>query len=222
MKKSIVVLSGGLDSTCALYRTLHESGFKSQNIKAISFNYGQKHKRELEKAKETCEKLDINHKIIDITCLKEILDNSSLVGTDEIPEGHYAEKSMKSTVVPNRNMIMASIAIAYAINNDYDEIVLGVHQGDHAIYPDCRPEFIGALRNIAKVCDYKQIEVTTPYLECSKIEIVKDGIQHGVDFSKTWTCYKGGERPCEKCGSCTERAEAFKENCFTDKLLNNE
>jgi len=180
--KTVVVLSGGLDSTCMLYKIMKDYGHE---VEAISFNYGQKHKKELEMAKQTCEVLEIKHTIVDVTFLKELLNKSSLLGEQEIPEGHYADDNMKSTVVANRNMIMASIAIGYAINIDADAIALGIHKGDHTIYPDCRPEFADALSNIAAVCDYKVIKVLTPYLSCDKIDIVQDGIQNGVDFSKT-------------------------------------
>ena len=213
--KSVVVLSGGLDSTTVLY------GEKriAEEVFAISFDYGQRHKKELDMAKATCEKLGINHKIIDLSCIKELVSNSCLTSDKEVPEGNYTDENMKSTVVPNRNMIMASIAIAYAINIDADTVALGVHAGDHAIYPDCRPEFIEALKNIAAVCDYKIIDILTPFLLWDKSEIVKRGIELGVDYSLTWTCYKGLDKPCGKCGSCAERAEAFRNNGIIDPLL---
>lgn len=215
MRKIVVVLSGGLDSTTLLYRAIKEF----DKVYAITFNYGQKHSKEIEYAETTCKNLNINHKVIDLTCIKELINKSSLTSDVEIPEGHYANENMKSTVVPNRNMIMASIAIAYAINIEADYIALGVHSGDHTIYPDCRPEFIEALKNIAKICDYRQIDIFTPYLKSDKIEIVKDGLELGVDYSLTWTCYKGLDRPCRKCGSCVEREEAFEKNGIIDPLL---
>jgi 7-cyano-7-deazaguanine synthase len=213
--KIICILSGGLDSTTLLYR-LKASGYE---IKAISFNYGQRHRKELIMANKTCEKLKIDHKIVDLTSIKDLLSNSSLTSDIEVPEGHYEDESMKKTVVPNRNMIMASIAIGYAINIDFDTIALGVHSGDHAIYPDCRPEFIMALRKIAACCDYKTIQILSPYLRSNKTNIVKDGIKLKVDYALTWTCYKGDIKPCGKCGSCQERAEAFKLNGIKDPLL---
>jgi len=171
--KSVVVLSGGLDSTTILY------GEKriAEEVFAISFNYGQRHKKELDMAKATCEKLGVSHKIIDLSCIKELVSNSCLTSDIEVPEGNYADENMKSTVVPNRNMIMASIAIAYAINIGADEVVLGVHSGDHAIYPDCRPEFIEALQKVAEVCDYKKIIVRAPFLYNDKGQIIEKGLE---------------------------------------------
>jgi len=213
--KSVVVLSGGLDSTTILY------GEKriAEEVFAISFNYGQRHKKELDMAKATCEKLGVSHKIIDLSCIKELVSNSCLTSDIEVPEGNYADENMKSTVVPNRNMIMASIAIAYAINIGADEVVLGVHSGDHAIYPDCRPEFIEALQKVAEVCDYKKIIVRAPFLYNDKGQIIEKGLEWVVDYSLTWTCYKGLDKPCGKCGSCRERAEAFENNGVIDPLL---
>ena len=142
-KKTIIVLSGGLDSSTLLYKLINEG----KEVKAISFNYGQRHSKELEYAAKTCAKLNIEHKIVDMIFLKELVSNSALTSDIAVPEGHYAGENMKQTVVPNRNMIMASIAIGWAVNEDFDEVALGVHAGDHAIYPDCRPEFIDALQN---------------------------------------------------------------------------
>lgn len=200
-----MVLSGGMDSTTLLYKLLAEG----KEVKAISFNYGQRHNRELEQASATCKKLGVEHKIVDISFIKEIVSNSALTGDMEVPEGHYADETMKQTVVPNRNMIMSSIAIGYAVNLDYDEVALGVHAGDHAIYPDCRPEFIDALSRIAYIANYKPISIYAPYLLVDKGDIAREGVKLGVDYSLTHTCYKGGEQPCGKCGACREREEAF-------------
>lgn len=206
--KIIHVLSGGLDSTVLLYKLIR----KGHTVKCLSFDYGQRHKKELLMARETCKKLNIEHTIADISFINKLLQGSSLTSDIEVPEGHYADENMKNTVVPNRNMIMASLAIGYAVSLDYDAISLGVHSGDHAIYPDCRPEFIKALRGISKVSNYKSIKVITPFININKTEIVKQGIALGVNFSLTWTCYKGEEKPCGKCGSCVEREEAFSFN----------
>lgn len=203
--KTVIVLSGGMDSTTLLYQLLSEG----KEVKAISFNYGQRHSRELEQAKKTCEKLGVEHKVIEMAFMRELVSNSALTSDIEVPEGHYEDENMKLTVVPNRNMIMASIAIGYAVNNDYDEIALGVHAGDHAIYPDCRPDFIHALREVALVANFKPIGVYTPFLHIDKGDIAIKGNELGVDYSLTHTCYKGGEVPCGKCGACQERAEAF-------------
>lgn len=213
--KTVIVLSGGLDSTTLLYKLIEEG----KEVKAISFNYGQKHAIELEKASETCKKLKIEHKIVDLSNLTEFISNSALTSNMKVPEGHYAEESMKSTVVPNRNMIMASIAIGWAVNLDYDEVALGVHAGDHAIYPDCRPEFIYVLSLMAKIANFKSINIYTPFLNLSKGDIVKIGTKLNVDYSLTRTCYQKSEEPCGKCGSDIERLEAFEINNLVDPLI---
>jgi len=212
--KSVCILSGGLDSTTLLYKLIKEG----KEVKAISFFYGQRHSKELEMAVKTCDKLNIEHKVINLEPLKSIMDNSALTGDVDVPEGHYEDETMKKTVVPNRNMIFASIAIAYAVNIEADEVALGVHAGDHAIYPDCRPEFIDALRAVAKIANYRPIEVYAPFIDMSKADIVGEGIELEVDYSLTHTCYKGEEVPCGLCGSCRERGEAFYINKTQDPL----
>lgn len=214
MKKAIVILSGGLDSTTLLY---HVKKLKYKTF-AISFFYGQRHKKELVMASKTCEKLGIEHRIINLSCIAPLIDGSALTGKIKVPYGHYASKNMKKTVVPNRNMIMASIAIGWAVNIGADMIALGVHAGDHAIYPDCRGEFISKLHALAQVANYKPVFVYAPFLKLIKGAIVKQGLELGVDYSLTWTCYEGGKRPCGKCGSCVERAEAFSKNKTIDPL----
>jgi len=210
--KTIIILSGGLDSTTVLYYFLH----KGHEIKAISFNYGQRHKIELEKAIATCKKLKISHEIVDIRTITKLISNSSLTSNIKVPEGHYEDETMKQTVVPSRNTIMASIAQGYAYNIGFDNIALGIHAGDHAIYPDCRAEFLGALREVFKINNYKPINVLAPFLHYSKAQIVKIGLKLGVDYSLTHTCYNGKEIACGKCGSCQERLEAFAKNKTKD------
>ncbi len=212
----VIILSGGMDSTTLLYRLVHEK----KEIRAISFNYGQKHSKELEYAKKTCKKLTIPHEIVDLSTLSKagFFQNSSLTTDIDVPEGHYAEESMKSTVVPNRNMIMLSLAIGYAISVGAKSVYYGAHAGDHAIYPDCRPIFIEKMQEVAKVCHYYPVEIYAPYREYTKGDIIKDGLEMDVDYSLTWTCYKGQEKACGKCGSCTERLEAFEQNGFKDPI----
>lgn len=214
--KIIVILSGGMDSTTMLYKLLSEGN----QIKAISFDYGQRHKLELEQAKETCNKLNIDHKVVDISFLKELISNSALTSEIEVPEGHYEDENMKLTVVPNRNMIMASIAIGYAVNEDFDAIAIGVHSGDHAIYPDCRPDFIDKLNSISLIANFKPIQILAPFLNVDKGDIAIIGKELGVDYSKTLTCYNGGYEPCGKCGACVERKEAFEKAELKDPLIN--
>ena len=215
MKKTICVYSGGMDSTTLLYQLIKEG----KEVKAISFNYGQRHIIELEQAKKTCEKLGIEHKIIDMSFMKDVASNSSLTGDIATPHGHYEAENMKLTVVPNRNMIMASIAIGWAVNLNYNEVALGVHAGDHAIYPDCRPEFISTLGHIARIANFVPIEIYAPFLNIDKGNIAIIGKELGVDYSLTHTCYEGKEVPCGLCGACQERKEAFEKAGAIDPLI---
>ncbi len=214
--KTVVVLSGGMDSVTMLYKIVKECG--TEGVKAISFDYGQRHSKELEMAEENCEVFGIEHRVVNLSSLTELLGGSALTDDIEVPEGHYEDENMKATVVPNRNAIMANIAIGWAVSLGFDRIALGVHSGDHAIYPDCRPIFIKALSVLADVANYDPIEIYAPYLYTDKIGIVKEGKELGVDYGKTWTCYKGLDLACGKCGSCQERLEAFRKNNLIDPL----
>lgn len=207
-------MSGGMDSVTMLH-DLHAQGHE---LSVVSFNYGQRHIKELEIAKRNTQRLKVPHKVIDMAFMAQLLDNSALTGDVEVPEGHYAAENMKLTVVPNRNMIMASIAIGMAVNMEYDAVALGVHSGDHAIYPDCRPEFVSALRTTSLIANYKPIDILAPYLYADKTQIIKRGLDVGVDYSDTWTCYKGGLKACGVCGSCQERLEAFHNNNIQDPV----
>lgn len=213
-KKVLAVVSGGMDSVTMLH-DLHAQGHE---LSVVSFNYGQRHIKELEIAKRNTQRLKVPHKVIDMAFMAQLLDNSALTGDVEVPEGHYAAENMKLTVVPNRNMIMASIAIGMAVNMEYDAVALGVHSGDHAIYPDCRPEFVSALRTTSLIANYKPIDILAPYLYADKTQIIKRGLDVGVDYSDTWTCYKGGLKACGVCGSCQERLEAFHNNNIQDPV----
>lgn len=205
MKKAVVVMSWWLDSTTLLYKIISE-WYKPT---AISVNYWQNHKKELDFAKKTCEKLWVEHHIINCPFIWELFKSSLISWADAIPEWDYREENMKSTVVPSRNLILGSIAIWYAQSIWADIVALWVHWGDHTIYPDCRPEFIEKLNEIAQISDWNKVEIYCPYLNSSKIDIVEDWLKLWVDYSLTWTCYKWGEKPCGKCWSCTERLEAF-------------
>lgn len=213
--KVICILSGGLDSTTMLYWLLN----KGHEVKAISFDYNQRHKRELEMAKATCQKLGVDWNVIDMTSITKFISNSALTGNIEVPHGHYEADNMKLTVVPSRNTIMASIANGYAANIGYDAIALGVHSGDHAIYPDCRPIFIKRLNKLFALNNFEPCKVLSPFLKKNKISILKEGFKLKVDYSLTLTCYEGKEKACGKCGSCQERLEAFKLNNLTDPLI---
>jgi len=216
--KAVVILSGGMDSTTVLYDVVRTFG--SNNVDAISFHYGQNHSKELGLAKKTCEKLGVAHKLVDVSFLgKELLFASTLVsGAEAIPEGHYAEENMKSTVVPNRNMILISLAAGFAISIGAKHLYYGAHAGDHAIYPDCRPEFVKAMKSVLKLADWSEVELHAPYLEKDKGDIAILGKELGVDYSLTWTCYKGEEEACGVCGSCTERLEAFEKAEAVDPI----
>ncbi len=214
MNKAVIILSGGLDSTTLLYDLYAQA----KDVHAITFNYGQRHDKEIEMARKTCEKVGVEHTIVNLSNLGDILGNNALTGEIEMPEGHYKDESMKLTVVPNRNMIMLSIAIGYAINIGSNHVYYGAHAGDHAIYPDCRPKFVQAIQNVAELCHYDPVYVHAPYLYMGKDKIVARGLSLGVDFATTWTCYRGAKLACGKCGSCTERLEAFKLNDVEDPI----
>lgn len=203
--KTVLVFSGGMDSTTLLYKLLKDG----DKVLCLSFDYGQRHKKELKCAKNICEKLKTPHKIVDIKSLNSLMSGSALTSNIKVPEGHYQDKNMRSTVVPNRNMIFLSLAIAQAVSAKFDRIAIAVHAGDHAIYPDCRPEFIDKMCAVAKISNYEPVKIYAPFLEMSKRKIATLGQKLGVDYSGTWTCYKGLKNPCGKCGACTERAEAL-------------
>jgi 7-cyano-7-deazaguanine synthase len=205
--RAICLFSGGVDSTTLLYHLLRAG----HSVKAVSFDYGQKHRKELAYAHRTCAKLNIEHHVIDLTTIKPLLKGSAL--TDEtiaVPEGGYADETMGLTVVPNRNMIFMAIAGAFAVSEKADVLAIAVHAGDHSLYPDCRPEFIEAFENSLGLGNYHQVKVYAPYLLKNKKEIVKEGRELGIDLeADTWSCYVGGERPCGKCGTCLERQAAL-------------
>lgn len=215
MSESVVVIfSGGMDSLTVLYRALKD-GYK---VSAVTFNYGQRHVKEVDYAASACNELQIPHQIVDITAINQLLQGSSLTSSIDIPEGHYADSTMKSTVVPNRNMILLSLAVGYAVSIGAKKVFYGAHAGDHAIYPDCRPEFVSKMNAVSAVANYEPVEIVTPYLSLDKGAILTEGLSLGIDYKKTWTCYNGREKACGKCGSCVERLEAFARNNIKDPL----
>ena len=204
--KAVAIYSGGLDSTVLLYSLVRDG----VELRALSFNYGQRHARELEAAAQICALLRIEHRTADIRNLSPLLAGSSLTSPEvAVPDGHYAEESMKATVVPNRNMIMLAIAAGWAISLKADAVVYAAHGGDHAIYPDCRPEFADAVDAAIQLADWHQVRLLRPFVTRSKAQIVALGAQLNVPFEKTWSCYKGGAVHCGRCGTCVERREAF-------------
>ncbi|WP_339721175.1 7-cyano-7-deazaguanine synthase QueC [Marinomonas primoryensis] len=213
-EKVVVVYSGGMDSFTVL-NTAIQNGL---DVYALSFDYGQKHSKELEVAAQVCRTLGVSHKVVDITAINSLMANSSLTGDTKIPEGHYEDDSMKSTVVPNRNMVLLSMAIAYAVSLKAGKVYYGAHSGDHHIYPDCRPEFVDAMNAVSKIANYQSVEIVTPFLYSSKGDILKAGLSMNLDYANTWTCYNGREKSCGKCGACCERLDAFREQGKTDPL----
>lgn len=204
MKDSVIILSGGMDSVTLL----HE--FKDRIALAITFDYGSNHaEREIACAKENCTDLGIEHIIINLTFIKDYFKSSLLSGRDAIPNGHYADENMKSTVVPFRNGIMLSIACGIAESRKLCKVLIANHAGDHAIYPDCRGTFIKAMDAAMRAGTYEGVGIFAPYSDISKAEICSRGALFGVDYTKTYSCYKGGELHCGKCGTCVERREAF-------------
>ena len=213
-EKAVVVYSGGMDS----FTLLHKVRQQGYEVFALSFNYGQRHSVELTVAANVCKELGINHKVVDISSINSLIGGSSLTSDIDVPEGHYEEESMKATVVPNRNMILLSLAVGYAVSIESTKVFYGAHSGDHAIYPDCRPEFVNRMNDVCKIANYEEVEIVTPYLDQSKIEILADGFAMNLDYRNTWTCYNGREKSCGKCGACQERLEAFEKNGVTDPL----
>lgn len=213
-ERVVVIYSGGMDSFTLLHRALAQG----HDVHALSFDYGQRHVRELQVAATVCEQLGLPHKVIDIRAMKAVMAGSALTGGGEVPEGHYEEESMKSTVVPNRNMILLSLATGYAVTVEADAVWFGAHGGDHAIYPDCRPEFVEKMDAVCRIANYEPVRVEAPYIHASKTDILADGLAMGLDYSQTWTCYNGREKACGVCGSCVERLEAFAAHGMTDPL----
>lgn len=214
-KKVVVIYSGGMDS----YTVLHKAIEEGLTPFALTFDYGQRHIKEIKVASDVCNELGIHHKVIDISAINQLIGGSSLTDSSiDVALGHYQNDNMKSTVVPNRNMILLSLAIGYAVSIGAEKVYYGAHSGDHEIYPDCRPIFVEKMNEVAAVANYEQTEIHSPYLKSDKIGILKDGLRMGLDYSKTWTCYNGREKACGKCGSCTERLEAFEKNGLTDPI----
>ncbi|WP_418854905.1 7-cyano-7-deazaguanine synthase QueC [Prevotella sp.] len=204
MKDSIIIVSGGMDSVTLLY------DYKDRIALGISFDYGSNHNaKEIPFAKLHCERLGIKHVTIPLDFMHQYFKSSLLEGADAIPEGHYQDENMKSTVVPFRNGIMLAIAAGMAESYGLSHVMIANHGGDHAIYPDCRPEFISAMSNATEAGSYNGVTVLAPYTNITKGDIARRGKELGIDYNETWSCYKGGEKHCGKCGTCVERKEAL-------------
>lgn len=204
--KVVTIVSGGLDSvTLAYYMRKRDY---AQHL--LTFNYGQRHSKEIDCAVECARDLGVSHSIIDVRSLGAALKGSALTDFGvPVPHGHYAQENMAITVVPNRNAIMLSMAWGVAIAEKADFVAYAAHSGDHAIYPDCRPEFVGELSTALRTGTETTIGILAPFLPMTKAEIVKTGREVGTPFAHTWSCYEGGFKACGKCGTCVERLEAF-------------
>jgi 7-cyano-7-deazaguanine synthase len=180
-----------------------------QDPVALSFDYGQRHKKELRYAQEFASKLLVPHRVVDLSAIRPLIGQGSQTGDDPVPEGHYADENMKITVVPNRNMIMLSVAVGHAIAIGAKRVAFAAHRGDHDIYPDCRGTFVETLNEAVHLCDWSPPSISAPFISMSKADICRTGAALGVDFRLTWSCYKGEALHCGKCGTCVERKEAF-------------
>lgn len=210
-KDSIIVLSGGMDSVTLLHQE------RERIALAVSFDYGSNHNaREIECAQKQCQLLGIEHLVIPLDFMGRYFRSSLLSGAEEIPEGHYADENMKSTVVPFRNGIMLSVACGLAESRDLRHVMIANHGGDHAIYPDCRSGFIDAMSLAMKEGTYEGVDIIAPFTHITKGDIAKIGKELGVDYSLTYSCYKGGEKHCGVCGTCVERREAMQEAGIDD------
>lgn len=206
---AVTLLSGGLDSTVLAYNLA-----RKHDVLALGFDYGQRHSRELEAAMNTADKIGARFEVIDLTQLNGLLPGSSLTTADvDVPDGHYAEESMRITVVPNRNAIMLAVAFGIAAAHGARLVATAVHAGDHFIYPDCRPAFVDAFRTMEQqsLAGMWKVDLHAPFVNMSKGAIVRLGASLDVPFADTWSCYKGGDVHCGACGTCFERREAFDE-----------
>lgn len=203
-KDSVIIVSGGMDSITMLYE------YAERIALAITFDYGSNHAaKEMAFAREHCGKLGIEHIIIPLGFMRDYFRSSLLEGAGAIPEGHYEAENMKSTVVPFRNGIMLSIACGMAESRGLKYVMIANHGGDHAIYPDCRATFIASMSEAMGYGTYENVRILAPYTGITKADIARHGDALGIDYSRTWSCYKGGDYHCGKCGTCVERKEAF-------------
>ena len=203
MKDCILILSGGMDSVTLLY------DYQERIALAISFDYGSNHNaREIPFARMHCERLGIPHHVIPLDFMSTYFRSSLLSGADDIPEGHYADENMKSTVVPFRNGIMLAIATGMAETNDLSYVMMANHGGDHTIYPDCRPEFVEAFDAAAHAGTFNGVHLLSPYCHMTKSQIAARGRELGINYAETWSCYKGGDKHCGRCGTCIERTDS--------------
>jgi 7-cyano-7-deazaguanine synthase len=206
ISKAVVLVSGGMDSVTALYHTADMFDL----VAAVSFDYGAKHNdREIPFAAVHCRKLRVRHEVISLAFIDQLFTSDLLKSGGEVPDGHYEESTMRQTVVPFRNGIMMAIVAGFAESIGAQGLVIAAHSGDHAIYPDCREDFMTSMGEAIRLGTYEQVEVIRPFIRMNKAEIAKRGKELGVDYSLTWSCYRGGDLHCGTCGTCVERREAF-------------
>ncbi len=212
MKKSVIVVSGGMDSVTLLY------DFKDEIALGISFDYGSNHNHnELPLAALHCKRLGIPHIVVPLGFMHQHFKSSLLESGASIPDGSYDEENMRSTVVPFRNGVMLAVAAGIAESNGLDRVLIANHGGDHTIYPDCRPEFIATMDAAVAAGTFANVRVVAPYTNISKADIARRGAALGIDYAETWSCYKGGDVHCGTCGTCVERKEALREAGIADK-----
>jgi 7-cyano-7-deazaguanine synthase len=211
--KVVVLCSGGMDSVTALHWARREHDVRA----VVSFDYGAKHNhREIPFAREHAAALGTRHEVIALEFVDRLFASDLLKSGGEVPDGHYEEKVMKQTVVPFRNAIMLSIACGLAESVGAEGLVIAAHGGDHAIYPDCREEFMRAMGDAMRLGTYASVQLLRPFIAMNKGQIAAEGVRLGVDFARTWSCYKGGATHCGTCGTCVERREAFMQAGITD------
>jgi 7-cyano-7-deazaguanine synthase len=224
----VAVVSGGLDSVTLAYQLDDELragrlGSPGDGLTLVTFDYGQRHAKEISYAEMAASRLGAKWLLLHLEDLGRYSRSALTDPTSEVPEGHYAAESMKATVVPNRNAVMLSVATAIAVSEQAGSVAIAVHSGDHYIYPDCRPEFLDAFTHMARVANEGFIDpgfhVLAPFSAMSKADIVRAAARHGVPLVHTWSCYVGGEKHCGRCGTCTERKEAFEMAGVTDPTV---
>ncbi len=204
--KTVLIHSGGMDSTVLLYH-LRDEGHE---VRTLSIDYGQRHRKELQCGKAIAEQLGVEHRLADIRAVRELFGENSLTSSAiDVPEGHYTEENMKATVVPNRNMLFLALATGWAIATKSDAVSYAAHSGDHAIYPDCREAFAEGMNHVMGLADWHPVRLHRPFVTWTKAEIVARGATLAVPFAETWSCYKGLDLHCGRCGTCVERREAF-------------
>ncbi len=213
-RDSVIIYSGGLDSTTLLYE-------EQQRIAlAVTFDYGSNHaEREIACARHHCALLGVEHMVIELGFMGRYFNSSLLSGGEAIPDGSYDDENMRSTVVPFRNGVMLSIACGLAESRGLKRVLIANHGGDHAIYPDCRPEFVSAMDGAMQAGTYDGVRLAAPYTNLTKADLVRRGVALGIDYGHTYSCYRGGEHHCGTCGTCTERREAFREAGVPDPTI---